>query len=125
MPKGRGLFFHHDLIHGTSLGQNIKKYTFFSYEANEALHLSEKERQTILACLDNIDHELRLSIDKHGKTLIANNIELLLNYCMRYNDRQFIIRSFVNKDILGRFENLLDRYFQSELVHTAGLPTVR
>ncbi len=125
MPKGRGLLFHPDLIRGTSLGQNIKKYTFFSYEANEALHLSEKERQVITDCMDNIDHELRLSIDKHSKILIANNIELLLNYCMRYYDRQFITRNLVNKDILMRFETLLDNYFQSELVQTSGLPTVR
>jgi AraC-like DNA-binding protein len=125
MPKGRGLLFHPDLIRGTSLGQNIKKYTFFSYEANEALHLSEKERQVITDCMDNIDHELRLSIDKHSKILIANNIELLLNYCMRYYDRQFITRNLVNKDILMRFETLLDNYFQSELVQTTGLPTVR
>lgn len=125
MPKGRGLLFHPDLIRGTSLGQNIKKYTFFSYEANEALHLSEKERQVIMDCMDNIDHELRQSIDKHSKALISNNIELLLNYCMRYYDRQFITRGLVNKDILMRFEKLLDDYFQSELVQTSGLPTVR
>jgi len=124
-PKGRGLLFHPDLIRGTSLGQNIKKYTFFSYEANEALHISEKERQVVLDCLDNIDHELSQSIDKHSKTLIANNIELLLNYCMRYYDRQFITRSLVNKDILGRFEKLIDNYFQSEVVHIYGLPTVK
>jgi len=124
-PKGRGLLFHPDLIRGTSLGQNIKKYTFFSYEANEALHLSDREKQVVMDCLDNIDHELRQSIDKHSKTLITNNIELLLNYCMRYYDRQFITRSVVNKDILGRFEKLLDNYFQSELVHTMGLPTVK
>ncbi len=124
-PKGWGLLFHPDLIRGTSLGQNIKKYTYFSYEANEALHLSDRERQVVMDCLHNIDHELRQSIDKHSKILIANNIELLLNYCMRYYDRQFITRSLVNKDILSRFEKLLDHYFQSELVHTLGLPTVK
>ncbi len=74
---------------------------------------------------DNIENELGQSIDKHSKILIANNIELLLNYCMRYYDRQFITRSLVNKDILVRFEKLLDNYFQSELVHSAGLPTVK
>ncbi len=124
-PKGWGLLFHPDLIRGTSLGLNIKKYTYFSYETNEALHLSERERQVVIDCLNNIDHELRQSIDKHSKVLIANNIELLLNYCMRYYDRQFITRSLVNKDILSRFEKLLDHYFQSELVHTIGLPTVK
>lgn len=125
LPKGWGLLFHPDLIRGTSLGHNIKKYTFFSYEANEALHVSEKERQTIMDCLDKISNELRQSIDKHSKTLIANNIELLLNYCMRFYDRQFITRSDVNRDILARFEKLMDNYFQSELAHTSGLPTVK
>lgn len=124
-PKGWALLFHPDLIRGTSLGQHIKKYTFFSYEANEALHLSEKERKNVLDCLEKIDHELRQSIDKHSKTLIANNIELLLNYCLRFYDRQFITRGEVNKDILVKFEQLLDNYFQSETVQTAGLPTVK
>ncbi len=124
-PKGWGLLFHPDLIRGTSLGHSIKQYTFFSYEANEALHLSEKERQIILDCLNKIDHELHQSIDKHSKTLIANNIELLLNYCMRFYDRQFITRNQVNKDILVKFETLLDNYFQSEITQTLGLPTVK
>ncbi|MFN8256198.1 MAG: helix-turn-helix transcriptional regulator [Bacteroidales bacterium] len=125
MPKGWGLLFHPDLIRGTSLGQHIKEYTFFSYEANEALHLSEKERQIILDCLKKIDYELHQSIDKHSKKLIANNVELLLNYCLRFYDRQFITRGEVNKDILVRFEKLLDSYFQSETLQTDGLPTVK
>jgi AraC-like DNA-binding protein len=124
-PKGWGLLFHPDLIRGTSLGQNIKNYTFFSYQANEALHLSEKERQIILDCLNKIDYELHQSIDKHSKTLIANSTELLLNYCMRFYDRQFITRSHVNKDILARFESLLDNYLKSEITKTEGLPTVK
>lgn len=124
-PRGRGLLFHPDLIRGASLGRNIKKYTFFSYQANEALHISEKEREVVMDCFDNIDHEVKHSIDKHSKILIANNIELLLNYCMRYYDRQFITRSVVNKDILARFEKLLDNYFESDLVHTLGLPSVK
>ena len=124
-PEGWALLFHPDLIRGTSLGRNIKQYTFFSYEANEALHLSEKERQIILDYLNKINHELHQSIDKHSKKLIANNIELLLNYCMRFYDRQFITRSHVNKDILERFENLLDNYLKSEITKTLGLPTVK
>ena len=124
-PKGWGLIFHPDLIRGTSLGHGIKEYTFFSYESNEALHLSEKERQIILDCLNKINHELHQSIDKHSKKLISNNIELLLNYCMRFYDRQFITRSHVNKDILVRFENLLDNYLKSEMTKTKGLPTVK
>jgi AraC-like DNA-binding protein len=124
-PKGWGLLFHPDLIKGTSLGHNIKDYTFFSYEANEALHLSEKERQIITDCLNKIDYELNQSIDKHSKKLISNNIELFLNYCLRFYDRQFITRSSVNKDILVKFERLLDNYFNSEMPQTIGLPTVK
>jgi AraC-type DNA-binding domain-containing proteins len=124
-PKGWALLFHPDLIRGTSLGHNIKEYNFFSYEINEALHLSEKERQIILDCTNKIDYELKQSIDKHSKTLIANNIELLLNYCMRFYDRQFITRNQVNKDILINFEKLLNDYFLSEATQTIGLPTVK
>ncbi|MDP4209304.1 MAG: helix-turn-helix transcriptional regulator [Bacteroidota bacterium] len=124
-PQGWALLFHPDLIRGTSLGRNIKEYTFFSYESYEALHLSERERQVVLDCLNKIDFELKHAIDKHSKALIANNIELLLNYCLRFYDRQFITRGNVNKDILMRFEKLLDDYFQSEKTQTEGLPTVR
>ena len=124
-PKGWALLFHPDLIRGTSLGHNMKDYSFFSYEVYEALHLSEKERQIVIDCLNKIDYELKQSIDKHSKTLITNNIELLLNYCMRFYDRQFITRGNVNKDILVKFENLLDNYFQSEIPQTVGLPTVK
>jgi AraC-like DNA-binding protein len=124
-PKGRGLIFHPDLIRGTSLGHSIKEYTFFSYESNEALHLSEKERQIVMDCLIKIESELNQSVDKHSKRIIADNIELLLNYCLRFYDRQFITRSNVNKDILVRFEKLLDIYFNSGFSRTIGLPTVK
>jgi len=124
-PKGWALLFHPDLIRGTSLGQNIKQYSFFSYESNEALHVSEKERQIVVDCFSKIEYELQQSIDKHSKILIANTIELLLNYCMRFYDRQFITRTNVNKDILVKFEKLLDNYFQTEITQTVGLPTVK
>jgi AraC-like DNA-binding protein len=124
-PKGWGLIFHPDLISGTSLGRNIKTYTFFSYDSNEALHLSERERQIIIDCLGKINYELKRPVDKHSKTLIANNIELLLNYCLRFYDRQFITRNQVNKNVLVKFEKLLDDYFQSEITQTLGLPTVK
>jgi len=124
-PKGWALRFHPDLIRGTSLGQNIRNYNFFSYEVNEALHLSESERQIILDCLEKIDIELKHPIDKHSKTLIVRNIELFLDYCIRFYDRQFITRSHVNKDVLVRFERLLDDYFHSEKTQLHGLPSVK
>lgn len=123
-PKGWALRFHPDLIRGTSLGHHIKDYTFFSYEVNEALHLSEKERQIVFDILHQIEFELNRGIDKHSKTLISTNIELLLNYCVRFYDRQFITRNNVNKDILVRFERLLEDYFKSGKPQIFGLPSV-
>lgn len=123
-PKGYALVFHPDLIRRTSLGHNIKRYSFFSYEANEALHLSESERTLVVKCLHNISNELHHSIDNHSKTLITSNIELLLNYCVRFYDRQFITRENVNKDILSKFEQLIDNYFTSDLPLRHGLLSV-
>ena len=123
-PSGYALIFHPDLITGTQLGKSIKDYTFFSYEVNEALHLSKKERKTIVDCLEKIAAEIEQNIDKHSKTLIVSNIELFLNYCMRFYDRQFITRNNINKDILVRFENLLSAYFKSDKAQTLGLPSV-
>ena len=119
------LMFHPDLIRGTSLGRMMKDYTFFSYDVFEALHLSEQERQVVLECFGNIASELNHSIDKHSQRLIVSNIELFLNYCVRFYDRQFIIRKHVNSDILSRFEELLTNYFNSELPQKKGLPTVK
>lgn len=121
---GKALIFHPDLIHGTSLGKNIKEYTFFSYEVNEALHLSTRERAIIDDCIEKISYELEHAIDQHSKTLIVSYIELFLNYCKRFYDRQFITRNKVNADILARFEKILDDYFSSESLTEYGSPTV-
>lgn len=120
-----GLLFHPDLIKGISLGQEIRHYTFFSYSSNEALHLSDEERSVFLDCLNKIQMELHHPIDRHSKRLISKNIELLLDYCMRFYERQFTTRSVANKDVLVRFEDLLDEYFQSDKPQTEGLPSVK
>lgn len=124
-PSGMGILFHPDLIRGTSLGKAIKRYSFFSYESNEALHLSEQERKIILDSFEKVQMELEHAIDKHSKHLISKNIELLLDYCMRFYDRQFSTRSEANKDVLIQFEHLLDEYLQSDLMREQGVPTVR
>lgn len=124
-PKAKGLLFHPDIIKGTSLGQEIKSYSFFSYSSSEALHLSEDERGIFLDCLRNIRTELTHPVDKLSKRLIARNIQLLLDYCMRFYERQFVTRSVANKDVLSRFENLLDDYFFNGSQISEGLPTVR
>ena len=124
-PSAHGVLFHPDLIRGTALGQEIRNYTFFSYDTREALHLSEQERHTVMDCLNKIEAELDRTIDKHSRRLITANIGLLLDYCMRFYERQFATRSVVNSDMVARFERLLDDYFDSGLAQKEGLPTVK
>lgn len=124
-PLAKGLLFHPDLIRGTSLGQEIRHYSFFSYNSNEALHLSDEEKDIFTDCLDKIKLEVLHPIDKHSKRLISRNIELLLDYCMRFYERQFITRKTVNRDALTQFEELLDAYFSDNKALQNGLPSVK
>jgi AraC-like DNA-binding protein len=123
-PKGYALVFHPDLIHGTTLGKHIPDYTFFGYQSNEALHVSERERRIVMDCFSKIEYELDHPIDKHSKKLIVDNIELFLNYCVRFYDRQFITRDNVHVGILEKFERLLNDYFETDKPETIGLPSV-
>lgn len=124
-PKGWVLVFHPDLIHGTSLGRHIEDYSFFSYEVNEALHMSEQERQIVLDCFIKIREELKHAIDRHSKILISVAIELLLDYCARFYERQFITRNKLNMDILNRFEDVLNDYYHSDKPKDFGLLSVK
>jgi len=123
-PKGYALVFHPDLIHGTSLGRRIQEFSFFGYQSNEALHLSERERKIVLDCFSKMEYELERGVDKHSKRLIVANIELFLDYSVRFYDRQFITRDHVYQGVLEKFENLLNDYFRSDKPHTIGLPAV-
>lgn len=123
-PHGVGLFFHPDLLIGTRLSKMIDDFGFFSYNLSEALHLSESEEKTIKDVLAKIDSELRLPIDKHSRKLITSNIALLLEYCERYYDRQFITREHINSSILKKFEDELTGYLNSEKPYSQGLPSV-
>ena len=123
-PTGWTLLFHPDLIRGMHLGKHINEYSFFSYDANEALHISDAERKIVLECFDKIRSELSQSIDKHSRTLAVSYIELFLNYCVRFYERQFVTREHVHKDALVGFESLLDDYLQSDKPQTFGLPSV-
>nr|WP_315156419.1 helix-turn-helix domain-containing protein [uncultured Flavobacterium sp.] len=123
-PTGLSLLFHPDLVKGTVLGKKMSQYSFFSYDSNEALHLSVKEQQIIKDLFEKLEFELSQSIDKHSKSIITNTIELLLNYCVRFYDRQFITRENINTDILSKFEHLLNDYFQAEITSELGLPSV-
>jgi hypothetical protein len=119
------LAFHPDLIRKSSLGEKINQYSFFNYEVNEALHLSEDERKTIEELLDKIIKEYSQNIDKHSQNLIISNIELLLDYCTRFYDRQFYTRTNINVDFVSKFEKLLKSYYETDIVDEFGLPNVQ
>ena len=122
-PKWTALVFHPDFLARTQLGRQISRYEFFSYSSNEALHLSVGEIEIFRSVLAMIQQELQHAIDKHSRELIVSNIELLLNYCLRFYDRQFITREEINHAVVQRFESLLDDYL-TEKAETDGIPTV-
>lgn len=122
---GWGLFFHPDLIRATSLMEKMKEYSFFSYEISEALHLSEKEKQTLYDCVLKIQAELQENIDVHSQNIIVSTIELLLNYCSRFYGRQFITRKNTNNIVVTQIEKILSDYFKGNNVNEKGLPTVK
>ena len=124
VPKGYALLFHPDLLLGSDMAKKVHEYTFFTYSSHEALHLSSKERKVILSLLDKIQFELEQNMDKHSKKLIVGNIELFLDYCLRFYDRQFLTREMVNQGALQKFDALLKDYFSSEKPKTYRLPSV-
>lgn len=123
-PKGKVLIFHPDFLKGTVLSHIMADYSFFSYASNEALHLSQKERELVLNMFETIAEELEQNLDRHSKTLVISHLQLLLNYSTRFYDRQFITRDHVNKGIIERFEKILNTYFSSDAPYQKGLPTV-
>jgi AraC-like DNA-binding protein len=124
VDEGWALFVHPDLLYGTDLGKKMHQYSFFNYEVNEALHISEDENLILQDCTANIQKEYLQNIDKHTQGLIVSNIELLLNYCNRFYDRQFYTRAKVNTDVVQRFEKLLKDYFSQDSLIEKGLPQV-
>lgn len=122
---GWTLAFHPDLIRKSELGKKIGQYSFFSYTSNEALHLSDEERKTVTDLAERIEKEYSNNIDTHSQTLIISNLELLLNYCTRFYDRQFYTRTNLNQDIASNFEHLLKDYYNQEKQLELGIPTVQ
>ncbi|MDO4165324.1 MAG: helix-turn-helix transcriptional regulator [Bacteroides sp.] len=120
-----GLIFHPDLIYSTPLGRKMSMYTFFSYAQSEALHLSEQEQTMLTDCLHGIQAEIEHPVDHHTRALLCVQVELFLNYCLRFYDRQFCTRNKVNSDILQKFEQELNAYFDSGYAQEGGLPSVR
>ena len=123
--NGWMLYFHPDLIRNTHLGEHIDEFSFFNYDVYEALHLSEKEEETMNNCVANIKSEYEQRIDNHSQRVIVSNLELLLNYCLRYYERQFNTRTSQHKDIVAQFEKELKTYFKKELQLEDGLPSIQ
>lgn len=122
---GFTLLFHPDFLSGYPLAKKIRQYGFFSYSVNEALHLSEKERETIVSVFSNLKEELQGRIDDFSHDIIISHIETLLNYSNRFYRRQFITRKAVSNDLLQRMEEILEDYFNDEKSLMRGIPTVQ
>lgn len=119
------LLIHPDFLWNYPLAKKIKQYGFFSYAANEALHLSDKEKVTIMSIFKIIKEELNSRIDDFSQDVIISQVELLLNYANRFYKRQFITRKAVNNDLLQKLDDILDEYFNSEKSANEGIPTVQ
>jgi len=123
--SGYTLLFHPDFLLGYQLAKKIKSYGFFSYSVNEALHLSEKEKTTIISVFESIEEELKGRIDNFSQDVVISQIELLLNYANRFYSRQFITRKAASSDLLQKVEDILHNYFQSPQAQNRRLPTVQ
>ncbi|MGM9694048.1 MAG: helix-turn-helix domain-containing protein [Alloprevotella sp.] len=122
-PKWTALVFHPDLLARTALGKKMSRYGFFDYTSSEALHLSQGEIEIFRGVLDMIARELHRAIDKHSRGLVVSNIELLLNYCLRFYDRQFVTREEINHSVVQKFDELLRDYLATK-ASSLGIPTV-
>lgn len=125
VSEGWGLFFHPDLLNRTHLGKKIHDYSFFNYDLNEALHISEDEKAILLDILHKIKKEYDQNIDQHTHSLMIDNLQLFLNYCSRFYDRQFMTRAKVNNDIVQQFEHIIKDYFAQETLIEKGIPDVK
>jgi YesN/AraC family two-component response regulator len=123
--KGWMLYFHPDLIRKTTLGAKMDSYNFFNYEVYEALHLSEQEQRTLTQIIELIKSEIKERIDNHSQQVLVSNIELLLNYSVRFYERQFNTRSASNLDVVAKVEALLKNYYKENELTYKGQPTIQ
>ena len=122
--KGFSINFHEDFLKGSELSQQIKKYGFFSYSANEALHLSPKEETQVLTILENIEIEYRNNQDRFSKDIIISQLSTLLKYAHRFYERQFLNRKSLSNDLLEKFHQELENYFGSGQTQLSGIPNI-
>ncbi|WP_353719051.1 helix-turn-helix domain-containing protein [Dyadobacter sp. 676] len=123
--EGWAIYVHPDFLHASGKGRKLMDYSLFGYDVNECLHISETEDKILEGCVENIDREISGNLDTHSRDLILTNLELLLSYCARFYDRQFLTRTKAGNDIVGKFERLLNDYFSQDTLTEAGLPDVK
>jgi len=123
-PEGWSLIFHPDIFRKSNLSEKISKYSFFQYDSNEALHVSEKEKNSLEDLLEKIVQEYSQMLDRHSQHLIISNIELFLDYCLRFYDRQFFSRANLNTNTISKFERFLINYYDSGQANQNGIPSV-
>lgn len=122
---GWAVLFHPDILQGTALEKEIKNFSFFDYRINEALYMSDEEREIMVGLFQQIEKELKFPSDSMQNRIIAGFLNLLLRYAQRFYNRQFVSRTNLNNDILARFEKLLKDYFEQDVQLKMGVPTVQ
>lgn len=121
---GWGLYIHPDFLNASTRGHKLTDYSFFGYATNEALHISEAEKNVLEDCIRHIQREISQNLDTHSYNLILTNLELLLSYCQRFYDRQFLTRVKAGNDIVEKFDRLLTDYFSQDSLIDTGIPDV-
>jgi AraC-like DNA-binding protein len=123
--EGWAIYIHPDFLHANSRGQKLTTYSFFGYDINECLHISDAEKNVLEDCLQNIAREISMNLDTHSHNLILTNLELFLSYCSRFYDRQFLTRVKASNDIVEKFDRLLNDYFAQDTLIESGIPDVK
>ncbi|MCF0064656.1 AraC family transcriptional regulator [Dyadobacter sp. LJ419] len=123
--EGWAIYIHPDFLHASKKGQHLTSYTFFGYDTHECLHISDAEEKVLKDCLENITREISTNLDTHSQNLILTNLELMLSYCSRFYDRQFLTRAKVSNEIVEKFDRILNDYFSQETLIEIGLPDVK
>ncbi|WP_276481671.1 helix-turn-helix domain-containing protein [Paraflavitalea pollutisoli] len=122
---GWAIYMHPDFLHASPKGYELTRYSFFGYDANEGLHISDAEKNVLEECVRNIEKEISNNLDNHSHHLILSNLELLLSYCARFYDRQFLTRVKAGNDIVEKFDRLLDDHFAQDNLVASGVPDVK
>ncbi|MCF0072971.1 helix-turn-helix domain-containing protein [Dyadobacter sp. CY261] len=123
--EGWAIYIHPDFLHADSRGRKLTSYSFFGYDTHECLHISDAEKKVLEDCVANISREISMNVDTHSHNLILTNLELLLSYCSRFYDRQFLTRVKASNDIVERFDRALNDYFAQNTLIDTGVPDVK